>query len=145
MGPVPHSEDLPVPHPPKHATVDDASEPGAPIEVQNDKQNDPNFEASSSSCELHLLTQDELNDLVEDTKVSKKQTEILGSRLKGWNLLQKGTKVYLFLNRQEQFQDTCSEENGLVYCNNICAMIEEFGNEHKTTERRLFIGSSKAI
>jgi hypothetical protein len=45
--------------------------------------------------------------------------EHLGSRLRGWNLRQKDTKVCFYRNRQEEFQDFYSEENDLVYCNNF--------------------------
>ena len=69
--------------------------------------------------------------------------KLLGSRLRGWNLLQKDTKVRFFCNRQEEFQDFYSEENDLVYCNNICAVMDVLDHEHKTTEWRLFIDSSK--
>ena len=48
-----------------------------------------------------------------------------------------------FRNRQEEFQDLYSEENDLVYCNNICALMDVLDHEHKTTEWRLFIDSSK--
>ena len=48
-----------------------------------------------------------------------------------------------FLNPQEEFQDLYSEENDLVYCNNICAVMDVLDHEHKTTEWRLFSDSSK--
>ena len=48
-----------------------------------------------------------------------------------------------FRNRQEEFQDLYSEENDLVYFNNICAVIDVLDHEHKTTEWRLFIAYSK--
>ena len=76
MRPVPHYEDLPIPHSPTHLTLED-------------EQDDATFETSTSSCEPHLLTQGELNDLVRDLKLSIKQAELLVSRLKGWNLFQK--------------------------------------------------------
>ena len=69
--------------------------------------------------------------------------KLLGSRLRGWNVLQKDTKGCFFRNCQEGFQDIYSEENDLVYCNNICAVTDELDDEHKTTECRLFIDSSK--
>ena len=69
--------------------------------------------------------------------------KLLGSRLRGWNLLQKDTKVCFFPNRQEEFQDFYSEENYLVYCNNTCAVMGVLDHGHKTTEWRLFIDSSK--
>ena len=67
----------------------------------------------------------------------------MDSRLRGWNILQKDIEVCFFLNCQEEIQDFCSEENDLVYCNNICAVMDVLDHEHKTTEWRLFIDSSK--
>ncbi|GFG31131.1 hypothetical protein Cfor_10720, partial [Coptotermes formosanus] len=128
----------PVPH-----TAEDESEHEAHTEVQNGEKDDPTFEASTSSCEHHLLTQGDLYDLVRDLKLSKKQAELLGSRLKGWNLLQNATKVCFFRNHQDEFQDLYSEENDLVICNNICTVMDVLGHEHKTSDWRLFIDYSK--
>jgi len=89
MRPVPHSEDLPIPQPPSHLTVEDELEHEAATEVPKEEQDDATFETSTSSCEPHLLTQGELNDLVRDLELSKKQAELLGSGLRGWNFLQK--------------------------------------------------------
>ena len=72
MRPVPHSEDLPIPHRPTHLTLEDESGHEAATEVPNEEQNDATFETSTSSCEPHLLTQGELNDLVLDLELSKK-------------------------------------------------------------------------
>jgi hypothetical protein len=54
------------------------------------------------------------NDLVRDLKLSKPLAELLGSRPKGCNLLQRDTKVCFFRNRQIGFQDFYSEENDLL-------------------------------
>ena len=121
--PVLHSEDLPIPHPPTHLTLEDESEHEAATEDPNKEHDNVAFETSTSSCELYPLIRCELNGLVQDFKLSKKQAELLGSRLRGWNLLQKDTKVCFFRNFQEEFQDFYSGENDLVYCNNICAVM----------------------
>jgi hypothetical protein len=42
-----------------------------------------------SSREPHLITQPELNDLVQDLKLCKEQVQLLGSRLQEWKLLHK--------------------------------------------------------
>ena len=60
MGPVLHSEDLYIPHPPTHLTLEDESEHEAATKVPNEELDDATFETSTSSCELHLLTQGEL-------------------------------------------------------------------------------------
>ena len=71
--------------------------------------------------------------------------KLLFSRLRGWNLLQKDTKMCFFCNRQEEFQDLYSAENDLVYCNNICVVMDVLDHEHKTTEWRLFIDLRKLV
>ena len=44
---------------------------------------DPTFAGVCFSNELHVLTQGDLNNIVRDLNLSKKQAEILGSRLNG--------------------------------------------------------------
>jgi len=52
-------------------------------QANNNIDCDPTFGAACSSTESHLLTQGDLNDIVRDLNLSKKQAERLGSRLKG--------------------------------------------------------------
>ncbi|GFX50007.1 uncharacterized protein TNCV_2374961 [Trichonephila clavipes] len=117
MRPVPHSEELPIPKPPEHLALDE--------------------ESSNSDRK-------DLNDLIRDLKLSKKQSEMLGSGLNGWNLLQKYTKTCTYRSRHSQCKDYFSKENGLVFCNDISSLMETFGIEHNPIEWRLFIDSSKA-
>jgi hypothetical protein len=58
---------------------------------------DPTFARACSSNEPHLLTQEDLNHIVQNLSLLKvkKQAEILGCRLKGWNLLQEDTSMFL--------------------------------------------------
>jgi hypothetical protein len=70
---------------------------------------DHNFEASTSS-EPHLLPQGDLNDLVRDLNLSKKQSELLGSRLREWYHLHINTKVCFFRNRQDEFKSFFSQK-----------------------------------
>ncbi|UYV81646.1 hypothetical protein LAZ67_20001789 [Cordylochernes scorpioides] len=77
---------------------------------------DTNFEAGALS-EPHLLTQGDLNDLAQ--------------------------KYAFFRKRQDEFQDFYSQENDLVYCNNVVSLMEALGHDHDTEEWRLFIDSSK--
>ena len=59
----------------------------------NNMDCDPTFAGACSSNEPHLLTQGGLNDIVRDLNLSKRQAELLGSRLKGWYPLHQETKV----------------------------------------------------
>jgi hypothetical protein len=51
--------------------------------ANNNMDCDPTFAGVCSSSESHLLTQGDLSDIVRDLNLSKKQAELLGSRLKG--------------------------------------------------------------
>ncbi|CAG9783764.1 unnamed protein product [Diatraea saccharalis] len=57
--PIPHSEKVPVPEPPKSSDLTTT-----PVTVENDTL-DPDFQEVSSCKEVHLLSQD-LNDLIRD-------------------------------------------------------------------------------
>jgi hypothetical protein len=77
---VPHSDELPVPKPPSLTFSDDNSDSGEHQEGDNVDCH-PTFGASCFSFEPHLLTQEDLSDLVRDLILSKKQVDLLGSRL----------------------------------------------------------------
>jgi len=51
-------------------------------QANNNMDCDPTFAGVFSSSEPHLLTQGDLNDIVRDFNLPKKQAELLGSRLK---------------------------------------------------------------
>jgi hypothetical protein len=51
--------------------------------------------------------------------------------------------VCFFCKSQEEFKAFYSEENDLVYCNNVCGVMDVLDHEHKTSEWRLFIACSK--
>jgi hypothetical protein len=77
MRPVPHSVELPVPKPPTNMTLSDSESNDEDVGQANSNMDcDPTFTGASSSNELHLLTQGDLNDIVCDLKLSKKQDEL---------------------------------------------------------------------
>ena len=57
---------------------------------------DPTFEASCLSPEQHLSTRRGLKDLVHYLNLVKKQAELLGYRLQGWDLLHEFLKCVSF-------------------------------------------------
>jgi len=94
------SEELLVPKPPESLTFSDGNSDSDEDHRQQDGDNvDCNltFAASFASSEPHLLTRD-LNDLVCDLNLSKKQAELVGSRVYGWNLLYHDTEICFFCN-----------------------------------------------
>jgi len=130
MRPVPHSAELPLPKPPTNMALSDSVSSDEDVgQANNSMDCDPTFVGAISSNELHLLTQGDLNDIVCNLNLSKKQAEPLGSRLKGWNLLCQDTKVCFYLGRHEDFNYFFSQENGVVFCNDFCSVMEVLGHE----------------
>jgi len=43
----------------------------------------------------------------------------------------------------KEFKEFFSQENDLVFCNNVCSVIEALGHQHNPTEWCLCIDSSK--
>jgi len=143
MRPVPHSAELPVPKPLRNMTLSDSESSDEDVGQANSNMDcDPTFAGRSSSNEPHLLTQGNLNDIVRDLNLSKKQADILGSRLKGWNLLRQGTKVCFYRGRREEVKDF-SQKDGVVFCNDVRSVMEVLGHEFNPDEWHLFIDSSK--
>lgn len=137
--PIAHGLELPVPVPPSSWTLDPED---ADLCEEEPTLIDPDFVVNESEVP-HKINQSELNDLVRDLNLSKSQSELLASRLKGWNMLEQGTKICSFRNRQQDLEHLFSMEEELVYCNDVDSLLDAMGKEHKPNEWRLFIDSSK--
>ncbi|GFW12229.1 hypothetical protein TNCV_5111741 [Trichonephila clavipes] len=94
----------------EHVTlVEESSDSDRSKDEEETVSDDTTYEPSCSS-EPHLLTQEDLNDLIRDLKLSKKQSEMLGSRLKGWNLLQANRKICTYRKHHSQRKDYFCEK-----------------------------------
>jgi hypothetical protein len=51
--------------------------------------------------------------------------------------------VCLYRGRHEEFKDYFSQEYGVVFCNDVCSVMQVLGHEYNPDQWRLFIGSSK--
>lgn len=98
---------------------------------------------TSFLSEPHLLSQRDLSNLVQDLNLSKNQSELLTSSLKGWNLLHKDTKITLDRKRHCDFEVFFSFEDGVVFSNDVYSVMEELNQKYDKNEWRLFIDSSK--
>ena len=144
ISPVPHSAELPVPKPPPNMTLSDSESSDEDVGQANKNMAcDPTFTGDCSSNEPHLLSQGNLNYIFRDLNLSKQQDELLGSRLKGFNLLRQDIKVCFYRGRHEEFKDFFSQEDGVVFCNDVCSVMEVLGHEFNPDQWRLFIGWSK--
>lgn len=139
--PVPHSLQLPVPVPP-------TSSPSLSLDTNcNESSSDDSdipYEPSDTSSAPHIITTGELNDLIRDLQLTKNQSELLASRLQGWNLLNADTKVTFFRKRTADLTYLFSMSGDLCYCNDISALFNKFGIHYYIQEWRLFIDASKS-
>ena len=106
MRSVPQSAELPVPKPPTNMTLRESETSDEDVGKDNNNMDcDPTFARACSSSEPYLLTQRDLHDIVRDFNLSKKQAELLGSRLKGWNLLCQDINVCFYRGHHKEFKD----------------------------------------
>jgi len=80
--------------------------------------------------------------------LKQQQAEPLSSRLKGWNLLHQDTEIRFFRKHQNEPTKfppplSLSQKNDLIFCNDVCSVIETLGHQLVPTEWRLCIDSSK--
>jgi hypothetical protein len=66
-----------------HLLLSDSESSDEDVDPANKTDCHLRFAGACSSNEPHLLTQEGLNDIIRDLNLSKKQAEVLGSRLKG--------------------------------------------------------------
>lgn len=142
LKPVPHDSENAVPLPPASPECDTSDEePHSTDEVVDDTEDV--FEAVLTDDNPHLLQQAELNDLVRDLHLSKAKSELLASRLKEWNLLDRGTTVTYYRTRHVKLASFYAMENGVCNCSDVNGLMHELGYDHIPDEWRLFIDSGK--
>ena len=149
LRPVAHaSENIPVPSPPSQLELraDEICESTVHFEVLSESSGTDTAQSADDFFSLtpHLLDQSDLNDLVRELVLTKNKSELLASRLKQWNLLQKGVKGTFYRTRHAQLEKYFAAENGVCYRSDIPGLFEQFGFEHDPAEWRLFIDSSKS-
>lgn len=117
-------------------------------EKSADMECDETFVAPS--VEPHLVRNEDFHDLVRDMKLSWRQTEILGSRLKQWNITESDLKVTFGRdNPQVQFEhifkadnDYHNNNNNLVYCSDVDELFHCLNYQHQPNDWRLFLDGS---
>ena len=136
MRPIPHSNDLPVPTPPVDKDLLSSSDEEMPS--REDSAESISLEEIESSYsgtsgnEPHWITQEDLNDLACDLYLSDlylKQSELLASRLKQWNLVQEDVRI-----RNKDLASFFDMENKLCYCTNIPGLFTSLGLPHNPSD-----------
>jgi hypothetical protein len=147
LRPVSHGEENNVPETPKGFTIDSEDEEeceftsGSP---EPPASTEPHvFHSRSSAPQPHILTQDELDDLVSDLELIKSKPELPGSRLKQWNLLEKNFRISSFRSRHQPLVSFFRNEDDIVFRYDVDGLMNALGIKHYPQEWQLFIDSSK--
>ena len=133
--PVAHSDQLPVSKLP--VKLPETSAESSQSSCNSEFEDEPN-----TNCP-HQITQQELNDLVNDLYLPKSKSELLGSWLQQWNLLAPGTKMTVYHQQSELFSNSFSKDGELFYSNNISELIHTLIGNYDSNDWRLFIDTSK--
>ena len=145
--PVPHSNEIPVPVFAEFQDSDDSESNTS----EEDHMAEPDYldiseisTASSSSRSPQCFDQSELNDLVRDLGLSKESSELLASRLNEKNLLDPGTRITYYRERDKEVCQSFKKEEDIVFCDSIEDVLEYLGVEsYDPNDWRLFLDSCK--
>jgi hypothetical protein len=147
LKPAPHDEKNPPPKPPQ--SLEDSSSSASSDAGETDEEGavggcwqDDEFEGEAFQGP-HLISQEELNDLIRDLTLSKEKAEVLASRLGEWNLLDPSVKVTAFRSRHIKLASYYRMSDEVCFCADINGLMEELGYEHHPEDWRLFIDSGK--
>ena len=72
-----------------------------------------------------------LNGLIRDLNLSENEAEILGSRLKERNLIEKDVKITLYRSRKKDLTTYFSSQDTLIYYNDVDGLKRAIGHEHQ--------------
>ncbi|XP_044597349.1 uncharacterized protein LOC123273930 [Cotesia glomerata] len=111
--PIAHDLTRPVPEPPKKLSQKSSSSFSS-YKSNSDKE----FLPTPEQPKHYLITSEDFNDLIRDLNLPKNKAELLGSRLKQWNLLD-DVKITDQRTRHEMFATFFTKEDGLCFCNDI--------------------------
>ena len=137
-----HSYDLPVPIPPPSCLSE------LKVESSENSENsscdiDNTFQLTQETTEPHLISQKDLNDLVQD--IIKSNNEPLVSRWQQCNLLSPDTKVTFCRQRSQDLLSHFSTDGELCYHNDVFALFQSIGMIHNQTNWRLSIRASSVF
>jgi len=65
----------------------------------------------------------------------------LSLQVQGLESLRQDTKVCFYCGRHEEFKDFFSHKDGVVFCNDICSLMEVLGHEYNPDQWHLFFDS----
>ena len=147
--PVPHCTEVPVP---VFTFLPDLTADEILLEAMEDSNSScSNYSSTSTAAETSSLStnpksfsQGQLNDLVRDLNLSKESSVLLAPCLGEHGVLDSGTKITFYRNRDDLLLRFFIMEDDFVFCSNIPGLLAEMGlSKYNSDEWRSFIDSSK--
>ena len=80
---------------------------------------------------------------LQDLSLSKKKSELLGSKLKQWKLPQSSINIKFFQNRHLDFALYFFVKSHICFCTDINALVLSLDKECVASEWKLFINLNK--
>lgn len=146
--PEPHSSNLPIPAAPAPCTDPTQQEcmDIADVTHEEDIEDDRDPLYIPDTAETHKLTQEDYNDLVRDLYLTKDMSELLGSRLQQWKLLENTVRITSARDRSADLAKWFEVEDDICFCKDIPMLFAEMKEQFDQNEWRLFIdGSTTSI
>ena len=112
-------------------------------EDNSDGLTSSNYTDSDANEDPILFSQKHLNDFIRDLCLSTEKAELLASRLKERNMVERDVKVSYYRKRNRDLSSAFKVERPLCYCNDIDELFQTLGAVYIANEWRLFIYSSK--
>ena len=84
----------------------------------------------------------DINDFIREMALTKSNAELLVSRLKQWDLLNKGVRITSQRKRHCNFSRFFSLQDELCYCHDVRGFFQAIAISCNTNDWRLFIDSS---
>ena len=105
--------------------------------------NYPEYNYTCTVSEPKLFNQKKLKDLIRDLNLPKEKSEILASRLKENNQLERDIKISYYRKRNFDLKEYFSVDCPLYFCHDIPGLFSSMGQPHNTSDWHLFINSSQ--
>ena len=138
--PVPRSPKDSAPNPPNLSLCSISI-----ADTPHDTTYDTETETEAGTIQPHLISQAELNNLIKDLDLPKYKSELLGSRLQQWNLLDTKVNITSYRHRHKELSGYFTMDGNLCYCQDVASLMEHLCKSctYVKEEWRLFIDSGK--
>lgn len=141
--PIPHCENLPVPKPSETGMLFiEQMECEDLISAESQHSSGSEYTPDAKISTPQTFTQEEINDLIRDLSLSKEKSELLASRIKEKNILERNVKVSFYRERNYVLKKFFTVDGPMVFCNDVNGLFRELKEEHNAADWRHFIDSS---